>query len=153
MSRFIKRSAEFLKKFINIEINRVDAPNVIELTEEMVIKPAPVVAVKVAKSLVFPLFGGAYIDADDVLQAPEKSLKTLKVLFPVEYTGKIVEVLVWTEDAEFVEQLQNKKPDQDSRERYYGRKKLAVYPKNLILGARLTDDSVILVKIPDPQKA
>lgn len=83
---------------------------------------------------------------------PNSSRKTLKVIFPSKYTEKIVEVVAWTEDGTFLERLYNKQPcEWGNRERYYGKKNIKDYPKNLIVGARLNDDSVVCVLIPNPQ--
>lgn len=84
---------------------------------------------------------------------PDNSKGTLKIIFPGKYTNGLKEVLVFTEDGSFKERLKNATPNEwGNRERYYGKQNISKYPKNLIVGGKLLNDTWIFVKVNDPQK-
>ncbi|WZO97344.1 hypothetical protein EP7_004373 [Isosphaeraceae bacterium EP7] len=81
---------------------------------------------------------------------PNNDKGVLKIIWPNEYTNKIVDVTVWG-GIHFYEPLIRKTPNEyNDRERYYGKLQVREYPKPLVVGARLYDGNRVCVTIPDP---
>ena len=63
---------------------------------------------------------------------PDNSRRTLKLVFPAPYSGRIAQVRVYTENGELFDTLVRETPNEHgNRERYYGTRPIHSYPDNL----------------------
>lgn len=81
---------------------------------------------------------------------PNNQKKTVKIILPNKYTTKIRKIEAWKGD-EYFDTLKNAVGNEyGNRERYYGSKKVAKYPKNLTIFVFLRSGKIASVTIKDP---
>lgn len=83
---------------------------------------------------------------------PENSKNTIKIIFPNSMTGKINSVSAYSGNDKFDTLKFHSGNEWGNRERYYGRKALSSYPKNLLIVAAMKNGSNICAILPDPKK-
>lgn len=92
---------------------------------------------------------------------PDNSRRTLKIVFPAPYSGRIAQVRVYTAEGELFDTLIRETPNEHgNRERYYGTRPIHSYPDNLHVLVTLrepqpdgtTAETYFVFVLPDPQK-
>ncbi len=91
---------------------------------------------------------------------PENSRRTLKIVFPAPYSGRIAQVRVYTAEGELYDTLIRVTPNEHgNRERYYGTRPIHSYPDHLHVLVTLrepqpdgtTAETHFVFVLPDPQ--
>ncbi len=85
---------------------------------------------------------------------PKNSRGTVKVMFPkIPFTGNIRAVKAYAPNGAFLEQLgEGSTLEWGERERYYGRRSLGSYPKNLLILVEMNDGRNFCTTLEDPTK-
>lgn len=82
---------------------------------------------------------------------PVNSRHTIKIMFPGSMTGNIDSVNLYADGALF-DTMRLGGYEWGNRERWYGRKPIALYPDNLLVVAGMRDGENRCVELPDPQQ-
>lgn len=92
---------------------------------------------------------------------PDNSRRTLKLVFPAPYSGRIAQVRAYTAQGELYDTLVRVTPNEHgNRERYYGTHPIAQYPDNLHVLVTLREpqpdgtmvETYFVFVLPDPQE-